>query len=574
MIPKRIVLENFLSFGSPETEIVFTDDEPLWVLGGPNGVGKSAVFDAMTYALYGEHRGGASDHTSLIRHGANGFRVTFEFDFNGDSFQIVRNRPLKGRPTQTLMQWANGGWTKPVPLPDGSIKVWTQRTLGVTFDAFKASVLLRQGEADAIITARGTERLTILKKIIGVERYEQLSEKIHDRARGCDQQFKHLQTQRQALKPIGEDAIKAAHTEFALKEEERAKAHEAHEKAVARVPLAKEWARLDTESKTLNQKLQEADKRARDAKQIRKDHARLCDLTTTLPLLRQLLQLRADKTKAEETLAGRQTEAKRLGDATKAKQLRDESVRDQIVVDAAQAVKDLKKDLAEFDAHLAEQVKTAEKRVQTTSESFTETAKQRAAADALLEQALHKQEEFGTLEVGVKCSLCGQQVTAKHANQERERLAGDIKQLERTVRKWTAKEQGDKTTKDAAVAEWIRLDQLARKQERLTNELGEKEKTLRAHGVTAKADELRKQLADKKADIARLEKEVGDQSHANLVTLMNSLKEVEKKVKAEDKTVSLLQGQESTACAQLLRPTRSDMEWQGRQARHKCAERS
>jgi len=64
MIPKRIVLENFLSFGSPETEILFSDDEPLWVLGGPNGVGKSAVFDAMTYAQYAEHRGGASDHAS------------------------------------------------------------------------------------------------------------------------------------------------------------------------------------------------------------------------------------------------------------------------------------------------------------------------------------------------------------------------------------------------------------------------------------------------------------------------------------------------------------------------------
>jgi hypothetical protein len=31
MIPKRIVLENFLSFGSPATEIQFTDDEPLCV---------------------------------------------------------------------------------------------------------------------------------------------------------------------------------------------------------------------------------------------------------------------------------------------------------------------------------------------------------------------------------------------------------------------------------------------------------------------------------------------------------------------------------------------------------------
>src|SRR6476660_586280 len=117
MIPKRILLENFLSFGSPETEIRFADDEPLWVLGGPNGVGKSAVFDAMTYALYGEHRGGATDHASLVRHGANGFRVTFEFEFGGERYQITRNRLRTGRPTHGIKQWADGDWNKTVPLP-------------------------------------------------------------------------------------------------------------------------------------------------------------------------------------------------------------------------------------------------------------------------------------------------------------------------------------------------------------------------------------------------------------------------------------------------------------------------
>src|SRR5947209_11540202 len=102
MIPKRIVLENFLSFGSPETEIVFADDEPLWVLSGPNGVGKSAVFDAITYSLYGEHRGGGQKAEQLIRHGANGFRVVFEFEFAGTDYRITRTRPRAGRPTQKV----------------------------------------------------------------------------------------------------------------------------------------------------------------------------------------------------------------------------------------------------------------------------------------------------------------------------------------------------------------------------------------------------------------------------------------------------------------------------------------
>ena len=52
MIPQRVTVENFLSYGSPAVSFDF-DRHPLWILCGPNGTGKSAVFDAITYALFG-----------------------------------------------------------------------------------------------------------------------------------------------------------------------------------------------------------------------------------------------------------------------------------------------------------------------------------------------------------------------------------------------------------------------------------------------------------------------------------------------------------------------------------------
>ena len=51
MIPLRVFLKNFLCHR--EQEFVF-DGHPVWLLHGPNGVGKSAVFDAMAYALFAD----------------------------------------------------------------------------------------------------------------------------------------------------------------------------------------------------------------------------------------------------------------------------------------------------------------------------------------------------------------------------------------------------------------------------------------------------------------------------------------------------------------------------------------
>src|SRR5262245_41234203 len=115
MIPKRVLLENFLSFGTPAVEIEFTDNEPLWVICGPNGVGKSAIFDAVTYALFASHRGGVKNAEQLIRHGANSFRVEFDFELNDRDYRIARTKA--NRTTQRVYSRIPGTdeWT-PEPI--------------------------------------------------------------------------------------------------------------------------------------------------------------------------------------------------------------------------------------------------------------------------------------------------------------------------------------------------------------------------------------------------------------------------------------------------------------------------
>ena len=88
MIPKRIRLHGFLCY-KDEQEIAF-DGSSLWMLAGLNGSGKSTVFDAVTFALFGHHRGGSQGATDLICKGENGFLVEFEFTLDGELYQIRR----------------------------------------------------------------------------------------------------------------------------------------------------------------------------------------------------------------------------------------------------------------------------------------------------------------------------------------------------------------------------------------------------------------------------------------------------------------------------------------------------
>ena len=65
MIPLRVKLRGFLCYKEEQT-IEFDGNATLWMLSGLNGSGKSAIFDAVTYALFGHHRGGGQHNHELI----------------------------------------------------------------------------------------------------------------------------------------------------------------------------------------------------------------------------------------------------------------------------------------------------------------------------------------------------------------------------------------------------------------------------------------------------------------------------------------------------------------------------
>jgi exonuclease SbcC len=91
MILEEIEVENFLSHG--HSKVCFTDSS-LWLINGENGAGKSALFDALEYALYGEHRGGNQGHEFLVKQGAQRAKITVVFRHHGVRYRVIREYRL------------------------------------------------------------------------------------------------------------------------------------------------------------------------------------------------------------------------------------------------------------------------------------------------------------------------------------------------------------------------------------------------------------------------------------------------------------------------------------------------
>ena len=111
MIPQRVKLSGFLSY-KDEQEIRF-DESPLWMLSGTNGSGKSSIFDAVTFALFGHHRGGSQSAVELINKESSTLAVEFDFTVEKQLYRIkrtVRKRTSGVASTQQVMKRIQDEW--------------------------------------------------------------------------------------------------------------------------------------------------------------------------------------------------------------------------------------------------------------------------------------------------------------------------------------------------------------------------------------------------------------------------------------------------------------------------------
>ena len=186
MIPLVLNLRNFMSYTDVHEPLRF-DGIHVAVLTGDNGHGKSALLDAITWALWGRARARSVDE--LIHAGASEMEVEFEFELDERQYRVIRKRQRRGKGGFSDLQFAvlaDGGYK---PLTERSVSETEQlieRTLRMSYDTFTNSSFIKQGHADSFTTNSPAERKRVLAEILELGYYDELEARAKERFKTCE----------------------------------------------------------------------------------------------------------------------------------------------------------------------------------------------------------------------------------------------------------------------------------------------------------------------------------------------------------------------------------------------------
>ncbi|MDR1354050.1 MAG: SMC family ATPase [Oscillospiraceae bacterium] len=169
----------------------------IFLIAGPTGAGKTSLFDAMAFALFGKASGESRSSDNLKSDFADEEVLCFvEFDFkiNDATYTIRREAPY--------VKTTSKGKSRPIgakavlTLPDGEVLVGIaavnekiEEILGLNERQFKQIVMLPQGEFKRLLEAKSDEKQLIFRRVFGTEFFDDFTNKLGEEARLLEQQM-------------------------------------------------------------------------------------------------------------------------------------------------------------------------------------------------------------------------------------------------------------------------------------------------------------------------------------------------------------------------------------------------
>lgn len=181
-------------------------DAGLFAIAGPTGAGKSTLLDALCLALYErtprldtvspyqipdvvEEVLGVNDPRNLLRRGtAEGSAEVRFIGSDGRRYRATwsvrrARKKANARLQPADLQLIDEESNQPIGRTKSEVLAAIERAIGLTFEQFRRSILLAQGDFAAFLKAKGDERSELLERMTGTALYSAISVRAHAKAR-------------------------------------------------------------------------------------------------------------------------------------------------------------------------------------------------------------------------------------------------------------------------------------------------------------------------------------------------------------------------------------------------------
>ena len=234
-----LTIKNFMSIGNVTQSINFSKDDLVLVLGenldlggndNRNGVGKSTIVNALSYALYGAALTNIKKDNLINKSNMKHMLVTLKFDVNGKGYTIERGR----KPNifkfieDGTEQEENEEISKDVDESQGEGRHTQEeivRTIGITHDMFK-HILALNTYVEPFLALRTNDQRVIIEQLLGITKLSEKAEKLKEEAKTTRDEIKEEEFKNAAISAANkriEQNISALETKSATWDREKTK---------------------------------------------------------------------------------------------------------------------------------------------------------------------------------------------------------------------------------------------------------------------------------------------------------------------------------------------------------------
>ncbi len=324
MKPTYLIISAFGPYGNRvELDLSRLGQRGIYLITGDTGAGKTTLFDAITFALYGEASGEYRQASMLRSKYAAPETSTFvelTFLYGGEEYRIRRNpeylRPSK-RGDSLVKERAEGE----LHLPDGRVisgfraaTEAVEQLMGLSKEQFCQIAMIAQGDFLKLLFAHTKERTQIFRDIFHTRPYVQFQDKLKEKTSAARQEYDDLQkSSRQYISGIrcGEESplqgeledLKANGEMYSSEEAEALVQRVIAEDQALKERWEEEQMRMMQEQERVNQLLGKARERQGAKEQKSVQERTLAELMEELPILQQAYHREEEKAPARERLA-------------------------------------------------------------------------------------------------------------------------------------------------------------------------------------------------------------------------------------------------------------------------------